>query len=101
MDILGRTRVFKNEFNGKAVYSTSISSKDVNGEWQKVYVPIQFKQGMETEGDIDITKGFISMFKDKNGLGKLKFVVMEYMKVEGWQPESPVMAGDFENDLPF
>ena len=101
MDILGRTRIFKSEFNGRNTYSTSISSKDANGEWQKVYVPVQFKQGMETEGDIDITKGFISMFKDKNGLGKLKFVVMEYMQVDkgdAWEDPNAVIAQD---DLPF
>lgn len=99
MDILGRTRIFKNEFNGKTVYSTSISSKDMNGEWQKVYVPVQFAKGMETEGDIDITKGFIGMYKDKNGLGKIKFVVQEYMKVDETGFMGATVADD--SDLPF
>ena len=100
MDILGRIRVFKNTYNGKDFYSTSISSKDTNGEWQRVYVPLQFTKGTETDGDIDITKGFISMFKDKNGLGKIKFVVQEYIKVDN-TGFGEVAQDNFVSDLPF
>ena len=101
MDILGRCRIFKNEFNGRTSYCTTISKKKEDGTYDKVYVPVTFKKGMETDGDIDVTKGFHDMYIDKNGLGKIKFVILEYIKEENWQPESPVMAGDFENDLPF
>ena len=54
IQITGVTRIFKNEFNGKVFYSTSVSSKNQEGNWEKVYVPVQFRKGMETEGDIDI-----------------------------------------------
>ena len=101
LSILGEMRVFKNEFNGRAVYSTSISSKDVNGEWQKVYVPVQFAQCEATDGDIDITKGFHGMYIDKNGLGKIKFVVQEYRKVNDTPFVGVVSQDDFTSDLPF
>lgn len=95
LGILGEMRVFKNEFNGRTSYCTTVSSKKQDGTYDKMYVPVQFKKGMETDGDIDVTKGFHSMYIDKNGLGKIKFVVQEYNKVEEWQPENN------ESDLPF
>lgn len=101
LGILGEMRVFKNEFNGRTSYCTTVSSKKQDGTYDKMYVPVQFAQCEATDGDIDITKGFHGMYVDKNGLGKIKFVVQAYNKVEDYPPESPVMAGDFENDLPF
>ena len=43
-------------------------------------VNVQFKKGQETEGDIEITNGFLSFYKDKNGMAKLKIIIMEYTK---------------------
>ena len=102
MDILGRTRIFKNEFNGRTSYCTTIAKKKEDGTYDKVkvYVPVTFKKGMETDGYIDVTKGFIDMFVDKNGLGKIKFVILEYMKADN-TGFSEVAQDDFVSDLPF
>ena len=41
MNITGLCRIFKKELNGKELYSTTISSKNQNGEWDKMYLSVQ------------------------------------------------------------
>lgn len=42
---------------------------------------VQFKKGQETAGDIEITNGFLSFYKDKNGIPKVKIIILEYTAV--------------------
>ena len=76
MNITGETLIFRNEFG----YSTSISRKNQDGEYEKMYLSVQLPKGVELENKtmIEITKGFLSFYKTKEGLSKLKIVVMEY-----------------------
>lgn len=76
MNISGKTIIFKSEYG----YSTTISKKNQNGEYERMYVSVQLPKGVELENKsfIDITKGFISFFNTKEGLPKIKLVVMEY-----------------------
>lgn len=105
MNILGKTRIFKNEYNGKGFYSTSVSNKNQDGTYEKLYISVQFKKGMEVEGDIDIKDGFLSMYKDRNGLAKPKIVVLDYTELETAQNNN--YQDPFNNtttipdDLPF
>lgn len=96
MKVLGTTRIFKNEFNGKVNYSTSISNKKEDGTYDKMYLSVQFKKGMETEGDIDIKDGFLSFFKTKDGLPKVKLIVLDYAK-----EQSDFIDVPDGSDLPF
>lgn len=96
MKVTGKTRIFKNEFNGKVNYSTSISNKKEDGTYDKMYLSVQFKKGMETEGDIDIKDGFLSFFKTKEGLPKLKLVILDYAKEQNDFIDVPDGS-----DLPF
>lgn len=96
MDVTGKTRIFKNEYGGNTYYSTSISNKKADGTYDKMYLSVQFKKGMETEGDIEITRGFLSFFKDKNGMCKVKIVIMEFTKAEG-----DYIDVDNDVELPF
>ena len=45
-------------------------------------VNVQFKQGQETAGDIEITNGFLTFFIDKAGNYKIKIMIMEYTAAE-------------------
>ena len=97
MKVTGKTRVFKNDYNGNTYYTTSISNKKEDGTYENMYISIQFKKGMEVEGNIDITDSFLTFYKDKNGIPKIKLVIMEYTKA---------MTDDFVNvpideGLPF
>lgn len=100
MNISGKAVIFKKDFNGKEMYSTSISNKMADGSMENMYVSVQLPKGksLENKSTIDVTKGFISFYKDKNGLAKPKFVIMEYneeisQEMQGISDDNP--------DLPF
>lgn len=96
MKVTGKTRIFKNEYNGRVNYTTSISNKKEDGTYENMYLSTQFKKGQETEGNIEIKDGFLSFYKTKEGLPKLKVVILDYTKEE---------QNDFTSipaeDLPF
>ena len=76
MNILGKTMIFRSEYG----YSTAISNKNQDGEYENMYLSVQLPKGVELENKtmIEITKGFLTFYKNKEGLPKLKIVVMEY-----------------------
>lgn len=104
MNITGETLIFRNEFG----YSTSISKKNQNGEYEKMYLSVQLPKGVELENKtkINITKAFLSFYKNKQGLSQVKIVVMEYKTDEELQEREAIQNEqnynyDFENGLPF
>lgn len=94
LQIVGTTRIFAKEINGKTFYSTSISSKKQDGTYDKMYISVQLPKDMSVQNKTDITilEGFISFYKNKEGLAKLKIVVMKFEKEEAEKEKS---------DLPF
>ena len=101
MKVIGRTKIFKNEYNGNAYYTTSISNKKEDGSWENLYVGVQFKKGMEIEGNIDITNSFLTFYKDKNGVAKIKIVIMEYTKVCTEANTDDFVTVENTSNLPF
>lgn len=107
MNISGKCIIYAKEFNGKMAYSTKISQKNINGEWESMFISVQFvkNEGVQDKTKIEITKGFMSFYKDKNGLAHIKLVVQEYttedeqIEREGIQEENNYDT--FESDLPF
>ena len=103
MNIIGETLIFRNEFG----YSTSISRKNQNGEYEKMYLSVQLPKGVELENKtkINITKGFLSFYKNKQGLPQIKVVVMEYKTNEEVQEREAIQNEDsYEmnfGNLPF
>lgn len=87
MNITGKTMVFKSDYG----YSTSVSHKNQNGEYERMYVSLQLPKGVElgNKAQIEITKGFLSTYKSKEEM-KLKIVVMEFTS-----------NNESEDDLPF
>lgn len=76
MNIIGKTMIYKNTYG----YSIAISKKNQNGEYERMYVQIQLPKEavIENKTIIEITNGFLSFYNTKDGLPKLKIVVMEY-----------------------
>ena len=108
MNISGIMRIFKSEYEGKPNYSTTISKKDQFGNYENMYITVQLPKDVELENKtrIDVTRGFISFYKTKQGLPKVKAVVQEFKPVVAEEPtgfetnyeETPSYYGD---DLPF
>lgn len=97
MKVIGKCRVFKNDYNGNIFYTTSISNKKEDGTYENMSISVQFRKGQEVEGNIEINDSFLTFYKDKNGMPKIKLVIMEYTKA---------MTDDFVNvpvdeELPF
>ena len=107
MDISGKTRIYTKDFNGKKLYSTGISRKEQDGTYKNMYVSVQFRQGVEIEDktDINIINGFLSFYETKEGLSKVKKVVLDFEcenKKEIFEVNQITDNAIFTNDeLPF
>lgn len=107
MNVLGDVRIFKKELNGKELYSTTISSKNQNGDWDKMYLSVQLPRNtaLENGTDINITKGFLSFYKTNEGLPKIKVVIQEFQTKEEMEEREAIQNEQNYNindyNLPF
>ena len=108
LNINGKVMIFKSQYG----YSTTISNKKQDGEYERMYVSVQLPKNIELENKtvIEITNGFLSFFKTKDGLSKIKIVVMEfttdkeqkYIQEEREAIQNEEIYGiQNPNDLPF
>lgn len=95
LQIVGTTRIFAKEINGKTLYSTSISSKKQDGTYDRMYIAVQLPKNtvLQNNTDITILEGFMSFYKSQEGFAKIKIVVMKFEKEEAAEEE--------KSDLPF
>ena len=108
MNITGKCTIYAKEFNGKVLYSTKISQKNINGEWESIFINVQFPKNtnISDKTKIEVTKGFEGFYKDKNGLSHIKYVIQEYttedeqIEREGIMNEQDYEEG-FSDSLPF
>lgn len=107
MNISGKCIIYAKAYNGKALYSTKIRQKNINGEWESMFINVQFPKNtnISDKTKIEVTKGFEGFYKDKNGLPHIKYIIQEYttedeqIEREGIQNEQ--YYDTFESGLPF
>ena len=89
--------VFKNIHS----YSTTISNKDINGNWERMYITLQLPKDIQVgnRAKININNGFMSFYKDKNGLPKPKIVVTDLEILDFGDEIAENIPND--DDLPF
>lgn len=99
LKITGHATVYAKEIEGGMLYSTYISNKNIDGTYEKMYLTIQLPRGtkLEDKTEIDITNGFLTFYKDKNGLPKVKIVILEFVESNNEEP----YYDDGGSDLPF
>ena len=106
MQIRGETMIFANE---KGRYSTTVSNKNQDGTYDNMYIAVNFKKDIEVENQtkIDITNGFLSFYKTREGLPKPKIVVMDF-EIKGKVKTKQEEVNEYEItneddllDLPF
>lgn len=87
MNITGEIKVWIKKFNGVKSYSTAVSNKNKEGQYEKMYIALQLpkKNNLQNGETIEIKKSFMSMYKDKNGLAHPKIVIQEYITTESNQ----------------
>lgn len=78
MNITGRTKIYK----GKYGYSCSISNKNQDGSYSNMFMQLQLPRGIDLEDKsiIEITKGFISFYENKDGNKIPKIIALEIKK---------------------
>lgn len=82
-------------YKGNYGYSTLLKNNE-----DKLYVQVTFRKNQEPTQDrvqIDIADGFLSFYKDKNGLAKPKIVVLDYTEVGADEVDTTA----YVDDLPF
>lgn len=94
MNIQGKCMIFSSEKG----YSTSISKKNQDGQYERMYLTVQLPKEdiLENKTQIDVKEGFLSFYKTKEGLPRLKLVVMKY-EIEKKEEEYTIDSAD----LPF
>lgn len=100
MNITGKCTIYAKEYNGKVLYSTKISQKNINGEWESMFINVQFPKNtnISDKTKIEVIKGFEGFYKDKNGLPHIKYIIQEF-NVEEKKEENSYETS--ETDLPF
>lgn len=82
MDVRGKTKIYRKDFNGRPSYSRAISSQEYKdgqkGEWITDFETVQFPRGTDIpDRSIVEISGFEAVYNSKNGI-KRKLVVTEY-----------------------
>lgn len=93
--VTGEIMIFSNDKG----FSTSISNKKEDGSYDNMFIAVNFRKGVsvENKSKINVTNGFLSFYKTKDGLAKPKIVIMEF---EGQNSTSNNEVTE-EDDLPF
>lgn len=97
MNITGRTKIFR----GKYGYSCSISNKQQDGNYDNMFIQLQLPKGIEPVDRtiIEITRGFLSFYRTKDGKQIPKIVALEIKQDEPKQ--ETVEEAYVPDDLPF
>ena len=104
MQIRGETMIFANEKGG---YSTTVSNKNQDGTYDNMYITVNFKKNVSIENKtkIDITNGFLSFYKTREGLPKPKIVVMDFEIKDKTETKQQEKVNEYDitdnSELPF
>ena len=110
MNINGKCRVFRKDFDTRIAYTTGISNKKDDGTYDSMYVSLQLPKGTDilNNTEIDIKQGFISNYKDKDGNYRIKLVVMSFEVLSNTQDtiiddgyDASFISVEDMDDLPF
>lgn len=110
MEVKGRTKIYRKDFDGHPAYSRRISSQKFEngqkGAWISDFESVQFPTGTQiADGTtVDITKAFEAVYETRKGEVKRKLVVLEY-SIEGDNMETALVDESFtalqSDDIPF
>lgn len=118
MNVTGKTKIYRKDFDEHPAYSRAITSRKfvngVKGDWNKpIYESVQFPTGTQIEDGtiVEITKAFESSFETRSGEVKRKLMVQEYTVGERPQnTETQPVVDDYpqteysalsDDDMPF
>lgn len=76
--------IFRKDYEDRTLYTTSISKKKQDGTYEKAYIPVQFKKGVELENqtNIYIKNAWITFYKNKENKPVFYIFINEFNTVE-------------------
>ena len=103
LKVTGETIVYKSD-KGYG-YSTSISNKNMEGKYERMYININFKKGNEPTSNqtrIRIDNGFLTFNVGKDGTKWIKIMVLDYVEIGDMAIEQEAASLEIApTDLPF
>lgn len=83
------TMIFAKEFNGKMFYRAGLSRKNQNNEYEKAYIDVKLPKDVSIADrtKINITKGFLSFYKNKEKKDIFYIVIQEFTTDSGVKEE--------------
>ena len=77
--------IYRKEFGDKVVYSTRISKKDKEGNYQNAFIPVQFKKDINVEdrSKIKILNGWLDFYINKDNKPVFTIFISEFSTEEG------------------
>ena len=106
MEVRGKTKIYRKDFDGHPAYSRRISSQKYEngqkGAWISDFENVQFPNGTQiADGTVvDITKAFEAVYENRKGEVKRKLVVQEF-ELEGYVKTEPEFTALTNDDIPF
>ncbi len=109
MDVTGKTKIFRKDFNGRPSYSRAISSQEYKdgqkGDWISAWENVQFPKGTDIpDRSIVEIAGFESVYNSKDGV-KRKLVVTKYAILDSSDRRTIETDDGFtalnDSDIPF
>ena len=79
------TTIYRKKFGDKVVYSTRISKKDKEGNYQNAFIPVNFKKDISVEdrSKIIIMNGSLDFYIDKENKPVFTIFISEFSTEEG------------------
>ncbi len=102
--IEGETMIFRKDFNDRAIYSTTLSKKNKDGEWENGFIPVQFRKDvfLHNKTKINIKNAWLTFYKDKENKTVLYIFVNEFEEIEPKNENLPEGFAVLEDeDCPF
>ena len=77
--------IYKKQFGDKVLYSTRISKKDKEGNYQNAFIPVQFKKDINVEdrSKIMIMNGWLDCYMNKENKPVFTIFISEFSTEEG------------------
>lgn len=76
--------IFRNEKEGRVFFSTTVSHKDIDGNYQNAFINVQFKKNVEVPNKqlILIKDAWLDFFQTKDGKDVFIIFINNFDKVE-------------------
>ena len=100
--VKGATTVYRHEYNGKALYSVTMTKKNLDGTREYGYVDAKFRRGVEVRNHerIEIKSGWLTFYR-KGKETVVQVFINDFEEAEKAPLIAPEPFESIEEDIPF